>query len=88
MMPWFGQPDVPDDVFHNVGHLTQLVWKDTTRVGCVSINCGNFMMVGGQVSSMNKYTVCNYAPAGNVGGDFARNVAAPISFANTGGWAD
>ncbi|KAF1844516.1 PR-1-like protein [Cucurbitaria berberidis CBS 394.84] len=88
MMPYFGQKNVPDNVFHSVGHLTQLVWKGTTKVGCVSIDCGSNMMVGGQSSSLNKYTVCNYAPAGNVGGGYAANVAAPISTTNLGGWAD
>ncbi|KAI8943400.1 hypothetical protein NX059_001412 [Plenodomus lindquistii] len=88
MMPWFGKPDVPDEVFHSVGHLTQLVWKRTTKFGCVSLDCGDTMIVSGSVSSMNKYTVCNYAPAGNMGGEYAENVAAPISSTNLGGWAN
>lgn len=88
MMPFFGQKDIPDEVFHRVGHLTQLVWKASTKVGCVSLDCGSSMMVGGSFSSMNKYTVCNYAPAGNIGGEYAANVAAPISSTNLGGWAN
>ncbi|KAH9882747.1 hypothetical protein J1614_000113 [Plenodomus biglobosus] len=88
MTPWFGKPDVPDEVFHSVGHLTQLVWKSTTKVGCVSLDCGDTMIVGGSTSSMNKYTVCNYAPAGNMGGEYAMNVAAPISSTDLGGWAN
>lgn len=88
MMPYFGQNNIPDDVFHSVGHLTQMVWKDTTKVGCVSLDCGSKMIVGGTTSSMNKYTVCNYASPGNVAGGYAENVAAPISTTNLGGWAD
>ncbi|KAF2818506.1 PR-1-like protein [Ophiobolus disseminans] len=88
MMPWFGKTDVPDDVFHEVGHLTQLVWKGTTKVGCVSIDCGDKMIVGGAPSKMNKFTVCNYAPAGNVEGGYAANVVAPLSKSHLGGWAD
>ncbi|KAF2025309.1 PR-1-like protein [Setomelanomma holmii] len=88
MLPYFGQADIPDSVFHSVGHLTQLVWKGTTKVGCVSIDCGDRMIVGGSTSSMNKYTVCNYAPAGNIGGRYAENVVVPISTTNLGGWAD
>ncbi|KAF2854909.1 PR-1-like protein [Plenodomus tracheiphilus IPT5] len=88
MMPWFGKPDVPEEIFHRVGHLTQLVWKATTKVGCVSLDCGGSMIVGGASSSMNKYTICNYAPAGNMGGEYAVNVAAPISSNNLGGWAN
>jgi hypothetical protein len=88
MMPYFGKTDIPDDVFHAVGHLTQLVWKATTKVGCVSIDCGTKMKVGGASSKMNKYTVCNYAPAGNFKSRYATNVARPNSLSNLGGWAD
>lgn len=88
MMPFFGQKDVPDDIFHEVGHLTQMVWKETTKVGCVSYDCGDKMIVEGKKSSINKYTVCNYAPAGNVGGAFAENVDSPIAISNLGGWSD
>lgn len=89
MMPYFGDADIPDEVFHGVGHLTQLVWKATTGVGCVSVNCGENMVVGSDTSSpLNKYTVCNYAPAGNVAGRYAINVQAPIYLTNLGSWAD
>lgn len=89
MLPYFGQADIPDDVFHNVGHLTQVLWKGTTSVGCVSIDCGTRMVVGGQAGSpLNKYTVCNYYPAGNVGTQYAINVGRPISTTNLGSWSD
>ena len=89
MLPYFGMADIPDDVFHNVGHLTQVLWKGTTRVGCVSIDCGTRMIVGGVSGSpLNKYTVCNYAPAGNVAGQYAINVGLPISTTNLGSWTD
>ncbi|KAF1938842.1 PR-1-like protein [Clathrospora elynae] len=88
MMPYFGQKDIPDEVFHRVGHLTQLVWKSTTRVGCVSLDCGGAMVVNDKSSTMNKYTVCNYSPAGNVGGEYAENVVAPISSTNLGSWTN
>jgi len=45
------------------GHFTQVVWKSTKKVGCFRQKCGN------------KYlTVCQYYPAGNVGGKFKANV--------------
>jgi hypothetical protein len=88
MVPYFGASDIPDDVFHSVGHLTQMLWKSTTGVGCVSIDCGNKMIVNGQTSTLNKYTVCNYAPPGNVGGRYAQNVGSPISSTNLGSWTD
>ncbi|USP80743.1 scp-like extracellular protein [Curvularia clavata] len=88
MMPWFGRADLPHNVFEQVGHLTQLVWRGTKKVGCVSVNCGKAMRVNGRRSDMNKYTVCNYAPAGNVEGGYAKNVRPPVSDAEWVDWAD
>jgi uncharacterized protein YkwD len=90
MLPYFGQANIPDEVFHDVGHLTQMLWKGTTSVGCVSIDCGTRMLVGGAPSTMNKYTVCNYWPAGNVGTQYAQNVSPPnsVSAAALGSWSD
>ncbi len=46
------------------GHFTQVVWKDTTDVGCgISIS-----------SSGRIYGVCNYTPQGNFKGEFGKNV--------------
>jgi len=36
------------------GHFTQVVWKDTTKIGCGYKNCGD-----------GCYVVCQYNPAGN-----------------------
>jgi len=88
MAPWFGKSDLPHEVFEKVGHLTQMVWKDTTKVGCVSLDCGGAMTVNGIGSAMNKYTVCNYAPSGNYKGRYGEQVAPPIPSANFIGWAD
>lgn len=42
------------------GHYTQVVWKNTTRVGCAAADCPGLTF---------RYTVvCNYAPGGNLGG--------------------
>jgi len=49
---------------HNTGHFTQLVWKDTTHVGC-----GYAKSEGGKM-----YICCNYNPAGNWQGEYAANV--------------
>ncbi|KAJ4343102.1 hypothetical protein N0V95_006772 [Ascochyta clinopodiicola] len=88
MLPYFGAANIPDDVFHNVGHLTQVLWKGTTKVGCVSLDCGTRMTIGGQPSNLNKYTVCNYSPPGNVYGQYATNVGSPISRTDLGHWYD
>ena len=36
------------------GHYTQIVWKNTTKVGCAQIECGGMIT-----------WVCNYDPPGN-----------------------
>jgi hypothetical protein len=47
------------------GHFTQLVWKDTTSVGCAAVDCAH-------VSKSNiqgVFLVCEYWPPGNVVGE-------------------
>ncbi|XP_065353312.1 cysteine-rich secretory protein 2-like isoform X2 [Cloeon dipterum] len=49
------------NVFHEIGHYTQLVWAKTYKVGCGLAKCSD-----------NKGTfynyICNYCPAGNMQG--------------------
>jgi len=40
--------------FMDVGHYTQMIWANTTSVGCGAATCGG-----------STFLVCNYAPAGN-----------------------
>jgi len=47
--------------FHDWGHYTQVVWKNTVEVGCASKLCPAGTIVGGMASW---YTVCNYHPPG------------------------
>ncbi|KAJ8110141.1 hypothetical protein OPT61_g6940 [Boeremia exigua] len=87
MRPHFGKPNLDSAVFHEVGHLTQVLWKGTTSVGCYSLDCGDRMVVGNQnPSRLNKYTVCNYYPPGNYGGQYAVNVGFPKSYTALGSW--
>lgn len=51
-------PDMSN--FEKWGHFSQLVWKETQKVGCATVFCQP-----GTLSSMGSwYTVCNYWPAG------------------------
>lgn len=51
------------------GHFTQLVWKDTTDVGCGRRLCGK----------SGWYLVCEYWPRGNIIGAFKEQVQAEES---------
>ncbi|SCV04235.1 LAMI_0H14488g1_1 [Lachancea mirantina] len=48
------------------GHFTQLVWKNTSQVGCGKIYCGSYY---------GQYTICNYYSPGNVAGQYRQNVS-------------
>jgi hypothetical protein len=50
--------------FNEVGHYTQMMWKDATKVGCARVECPNDKAA----------IVCNY-DKGNVGGQFKQQVA-------------
>ena len=45
------------------GHFTQLVWRDSARLGCGVASCPELQV-----------WVCNYDPPGNVMGQFKENV--------------
>ncbi|KAI1205674.1 PR-1-like protein [Annulohypoxylon truncatum] len=60
----------------STGHFTQLVWRDTTDVGCGAVLCaGN----GGW------YLACEYWPRGNIIGDFKDEVGEKVSGAPPAG---
>ncbi|KAK5056600.1 hypothetical protein LTR84_012132 [Exophiala bonariae] len=70
-----GEPDMSN--FHAWGHFSQIVWKSTTGVGCATQYCPNGLAnTGGGVSPY--FTVCNYGPPGNFGGQYGANVLAPL----------
>lgn len=47
----------------STGHFTQVVWRNSKRVGCAARQCGPMTLV-----------VCRYDPPGNVMGQFKANV--------------
>ncbi|USW58000.1 Putative CAP domain-containing protein [Septoria linicola] len=55
------------------GHFTQLVWRNTTDVGCAVVDCENDSDNGVK----GAYLVCEYSPRGNVEGQFKANVRKP-----------
>ncbi len=50
----------------DTGHVTQLVWRATTHVGCGHAQCNG-----------NDLWVCEYDPPGNVDGEYRDNVKPP-----------
>ncbi|KXJ96200.1 CAP domain-containing protein [Microdochium bolleyi] len=51
------------------GHFSQLVWKNTSDVGCARRECA-----GDKGYTRGWYLVCEYWPRGNVGGQYAQMV--------------
>jgi len=45
--------------WHVVGHYTQMIWRDTTEVGCALVRANGA-----------DYLVCRYSPPGNVYGEW------------------
>ncbi|KAL9110939.1 MAG: hypothetical protein Q9227_004554 [Pyrenula ochraceoflavens] len=76
--PLFGQDNPDQTYFENWAHLTQILWADTTQVGCYTSYCKEMKDSKGQIlQGMWPWnTVCNYFPQGNVFPLF-RNVSAP-----------
>lgn len=49
----------------STGHFTQVVWKDSSKLGCAYKDCGG---------STGRYIICSYQNPGNVIGRFPQNV--------------
>jgi len=59
-----GEPDT--NTLHQWGHFSQIVWRDTSSVGCYTSNCtasglGN---IAPSTGIRPYFTVCNYGPPG------------------------
>ncbi|KAL9081550.1 MAG: hypothetical protein Q9159_007269 [Coniocarpon cinnabarinum] len=64
----------PSDIAET-GHFSQIVWAATTHVGCALGNCPK-----GVQSGLDVFLVCDYGPAGNVPGQWDKNVFPPAVF--------
>ncbi|KAK3395042.1 CAP domain-containing protein [Podospora didyma] len=60
----------------DTGHFTQLVWKNTTDVGCGRKLCGG---------NRGWYLVCEYWPRGNVIGQFPEEVGRQVTGVQSAG---
>ncbi|KIY01951.1 uncharacterized protein Z520_02089 [Fonsecaea multimorphosa CBS 102226] len=67
------------------GHFTQIVWMATTSVGCYTADCSSSGLTNAGPPIQPYFTVCNYAPAGNLVGSFAQNVGRSIGLATVYG---
>jgi len=73
--PHAKDPDTTN--FHEWGHFSQMVWVNTTEVGCATVDCSSqgLANTGGNVAA--HFTVCNYKAQGNMGGEYAANILKP-----------
>ncbi|PQE06421.1 scp-like extracellular protein [Rutstroemia sp. NJR-2017a WRK4] len=76
---YYGQNNPDMSTFETWGHYTQMVWLNTNSVGCATQYCSGMDIWPGLPSW---YTVCNYYPPGNVGGQFGINVFPPLKHKN------
>lgn len=75
----YGQDNPNMSNFHVWGHFSQIAWRNTKEVGCATVKCDVLQ----NASGMFYFTVCNYAPPGNFGGQYTnvgtRLGKAPVS---------
>ncbi|KAL5639119.1 hypothetical protein ACGC1H_006592 [Rhizoctonia solani] len=67
---WTDEADQYDPNDPQPSHFTQVVWKSTTELGCAVTRCP----AGTIYPEESNYHVCEYAPPGNVIGQFPENV--------------
>lgn len=50
------------------GHYTQIVWRDTTQLGCAQTQCSSGSPFGSKFPNWT-FIVCDYSPPGNYSGE-------------------
>ncbi|BGP54805.1 hypothetical protein JCM8202_003313 [Rhodotorula sphaerocarpa] len=61
------------------GHFTQMIWKDTTELGCAQTYCQPLHDAGNSFSWNGFFYVCEYLQAGNIVGSTPQQTAAFFS---------
>lgn len=56
-------PENTSRFLKNIGHYSQVVWGETTKIGC-----GYAEYPDGEWSTNRQYLVCNYGPGANLPG--------------------
>ncbi|KAF7303379.1 PR-1-like protein [Mycena indigotica] len=56
-------------------HFTQVVWRGTTQVGCALTVCAPGTIFDPKFTNTAEYYVCEYAPPGNIMGQFDQMVS-------------
>ncbi|KAK3372157.1 CAP domain-containing protein [Podospora didyma] len=72
----YGKPNPDMKDFEAWGHFSQMVWKGTQQIGCATQFCPKGTNLSKAMDGW--YTVCNYFPAGNMGGGYGENVLPPL----------
>ncbi|KAI5363494.1 Putative CAP domain-containing protein [Septoria linicola] len=87
LYPAYGREPTDSEMtntFHSWGHFTQVVWKNTSIIGCATTHCsGGVANTGSNV--LPYLTVCNYKTPGNYGDQYAEQVGGPLGN-ETIGW--
>ncbi|KAF4553291.1 Hypothetical protein D9617_7g030180 [Elsinoe fawcettii] len=78
------QPDYGNNMenFSKWGHFTQVVWRDSSKIGCATWRCNSVKTSATDSTPMpaaygGDVTYCNYQGPGNYGGEYANNVGRP-----------
>lgn len=71
--------------FLAVGHMTQLLWEDTKKLGCAYTDCTDDAIDTGKHPTSGKMIVCNY-DKGNVRGQFQKELPPSIKCEKDNVW--
>ncbi|KAI1432016.1 CAP domain-containing protein [Xylaria sp. CBS 124048] len=72
---YYGESTPDMSNFEAWGHLSQMLWSGSISLGCAV----KFCPAGTAYSNLDSwFSVCNYFPPGNVGGEYGENINRPL----------